>query len=461
MPSALAASFRDPSGFAFAHEGVVYRQINRSYRQAYDHLMASGLYDQLVVDGLLIPHAEVAPSLAPASDAYKVICPLQIPFISYPFEWCFGQLQDAALTLLRIQRRALRKGMLLKDASAYNLQFYEGRPVWIDTLSFDLYQEGQPWGAYRQFCQHFLAPLALMSCVDVRLSQLLRVHIDGIPLDLAARLLPWRTRLRLPLLLHLHWHAASQRRYRERAAPAPAKARDLSRRALVGLLDSLEGAVRALRWDARDAGWAAYYTELHEYSPEALAHKRQVVSEILERVRPAVVWDLGANTGVFSRLASSYGALTIAFDSDPACVEEAYREQRASGDPSLLPLVLDLTNPSPSLGWAHRERMALAERGPADLVLALALVHHLAIANNVPFARIAAFLAEIARSLLIEFVPKEDPKVQRLLAGRADIFGDYTRSAFEQALRADFDILETIPLTGSSRVLYWMKRRSL
>jgi len=460
VPSALAASFRDPSGFVFVHEGVVYRQIHHSYRQAYDHLMASGLYDQLVADGLLIPHTEDDPALAPAPDVYKVIRPLPLPFISYPFEWCFGQLQDAALALLRIQRRALRKGISLKDASAYNLQFHEGRPVLIDTLSFDLYQEGQPWVAYRQFCQHFLAPLALMSCVDVRLSQLLRVHIDGVPLDLAARLLPWRTRLRLPLLLHIHWHAASQRRYQTQGTSSPARARPVSRRALLGLLDSLEDAVRALRWNAQDAGWAAYYTDLHEYAPETLAHKRQVVADVLERVRPAVVWDLGANTGAFSRLASERGVLTIAFDSDPACVERAYREQQASGDPALLPLVLDLTNPTPGLGWAHRERMSLVERGPADLVLALALVHHLAIANNVPFSRIAAFLAEIARHLVIEFVPKEDPKVQKLLAGRADIFSDYSRSAFEGALGANFDILDVVPLNNSSRVLYWMKRRS-
>lgn len=437
MPSTLAASFRDPHGFVFVHEGVIYRQVNRSYRQAYDHLMTSGLYDDLVADGLLISHVEVDPSLALASDAYKVICPLQISFISYPFEWCFSQLQDAALALLRIQRRALRKGMSLKDASAYNLQFHEGRPVLIDTLSFDLYREGQPWVAYRQFCQHFLAPLALMSCVDVRLSQLLRVHIDGVPLDLAARLLPWWTRLRLPLLLHIHGHAASQRRYQKQAAALPTKAHALNRRALLGLLDSLEDAVRALRWNAQGTGWAAYYTGLHEYTLEALAHKRQVVSDVVERVRPAIVWDLGANTGALSRLASGRGVLTIAFDSDPACVEQAYCEQQASGDPALLPLVLDLTNPSPGLGWAHRERMSLVERGPADLVLALALVHHLALANNVPFSHIAAFLAAIARHLVIEFVPKEDPKVQRLLAGRADIFSDYTQSAFEQALCAE------------------------
>ncbi len=190
----VAASFRDPSGFLFSRNGALYRQINRVYADDYDHLISSGLYDQLVKSGLLIPHREVSEKPVYPELAVKVIQPELVPFISYPYEWSFSQLKDAALATLAIQKRSIKAGMSLKDASAYNIQFINGKPTLIDTLSFEIYKEGKPWDAYRQFCQHFLAPLALMARVDVRLGQLLRVFIDGIPLDLASRLLPASTR---------------------------------------------------------------------------------------------------------------------------------------------------------------------------------------------------------------------------------------------------------------------------
>ena len=199
-----AASFRDPSGFLFHHEGTLYRQVNRSYEADYNLLRDSGLYDLLTEKGLLIPHREASLDLARSGEAVRILEPELVPFISYPYEWCFGQLKDAALTTLRIQRRALEHGMALKDSSAYNIQFYNGRPLLIDTLSFEKYREGMPWIAYRQFCQHFLAPLALMCLKDVRLNQLLRIYIDGIPLDLASRILPLKSRFKLPLLTHIH-----------------------------------------------------------------------------------------------------------------------------------------------------------------------------------------------------------------------------------------------------------------
>jgi hypothetical protein len=195
----LVSSFRDPSGFLFIREGILYRQVNQVYREDYSRLMDSGLYEKLVKNGLLITHAETDIQPADGVLSYKVICPERVPFISYPYEWSFGQLQDAALATLSIQRRALKLGMSLKDASAYNIQFPKGKAMLIDTLSFEQYQEGEPWVAYRQFCQHFLAPLALMAYKDVRLNQLLRIYIDGIPLDLASKLLPRSTRWNLGL----------------------------------------------------------------------------------------------------------------------------------------------------------------------------------------------------------------------------------------------------------------------
>src|SRR6185436_4959816 len=188
----LSASFRDPSGFLFSRGGILYRQVNRAYQKEYARLMESGLYEKLVKAGLLIPHVEVDQPPAVEVDALKVIQPDRVPFISYPYEWSFGQLKSAALATLSIQKRALKMGMSLKDASAYNIQFVHGKATLIDTLSFEVYEEGEPWVAYRQFCQHFLAPLALMALKDVRLNQLLRVYIDGVPLDLVSELLPTR-----------------------------------------------------------------------------------------------------------------------------------------------------------------------------------------------------------------------------------------------------------------------------
>ena len=213
IPARERGSFRDPSGFMFQREGVWYRQVNPSYQADYDRLMASGLYQELVAGGLLIPHQEVALELASTDGAYKVLQPEALQFISNPYEWSFGQLKAAALATLAAQKIAFEHGMTLKDASAYNIQFVDDRAVLIDTLSFEQYREGSVWTAYRQFCQHFLAPLALMAYTDIRLSQLLRVYIDGVPLDLAAKLLPLGSRLRLSLLMHIHLHARSQEKH--------------------------------------------------------------------------------------------------------------------------------------------------------------------------------------------------------------------------------------------------------
>ena len=457
--SRLPSSFRDPCGFLFEREGILYRQVNQTYAGHYRQLVDSGLYDRLVKAGMLVPHREVDVTPAEPTQATLIICPERLPFISYPYEWSFSQLQDAALLTLAIQKAALERGMSLKDASAYNIQFQNGKPVLIDTLSFEPYPEGQPWIAYRQYCQHFLAPLALMSHSDVRLAQLLRVYIDGIPLDLASRLLPARTRLSLPLLLHIHLHAASQQRY---AGAAAQPGRPMAQTALLGLVDSLDTGVRGLRWSQKGTPWGGYYQD-HNYSEAGLDHKGQLVGEYLDvigsRLQPRLVWDLGANTGRFSRLASERGFLTVAFDLDPGAVEAAYRAVRTEGESRLLPIQLDLTNPSPGLGWDGRERQSLAERGPAGAILALALIHHLAIANNLPFDRLAAFFHRLARWLVVEFIPKEDSQVQRLLASREDIFPDYNAEIFERIFSRKFVIHRVESIQESSRRLYLMEGR--
>ncbi len=450
-----AASFRDPSGFLFHHEGILYRQVNRSYAQDFELLKSSGLYDLLVEKGLLIPHREVSLDLARTKDAVRILQPEPVPFISYPYEWCFSQLKDAALTTLRIQRLALKRGMCLKDASAYNIQFHEGRPVLIDTLSFTVYQEGAPWVAYRQFCQHFLAPLALMARCDIRLGALLRTNIDGVPLDLASRLLPWRTRLNPGLLMHIHAHARSQAKHQDRRQTG--KTTRVGKNALRGIIDSLKGTVAKLKWRPGGTEWGEYYDDTN-YSDSALMAKRDHVGGMLDKTDSRVVWDVGANNGFFSQVASDREMFTVAADIDPTAVEQNWRACRQGGRSHMLPLVMDLTNPSPGLGWGHEERDSLLDRGPADTVIALALIHHLAISNNVPLDRLAQFFARAGRHLIIEFVPKNDSQVQRLLATREDVFPSYHKAGFEQAFAGCFEILEQVDIAGSERTLCLMRK---
>lgn len=452
----VSGSFRDPAGHVFVEDGVLYRTVNHCYRPHYDRLVESGLSRSLVDAGLLIAHVEAPTRSGNGSGrpAYRTIKPEPVPFISYPYEWCFSQLKDAALATLQIQRAALAHDLSLKDCSAYNIQFHQGRPLLIDTLSFECYREGRPWPAYRQFCQHFLAPLAVMAMNDHRLNQLLRIHIDGLPLDLASSLLPWKSRLSLGRLLHLHLHARSQVRYADRAVKVSSGS--MSRTALLGLVDSLESAVAGITWKPSRTTWGDYY-EHTNYTPEAFARKLATVGEMLGRLDPATVWDLGANDGTFSRVASGKGRYTLAFDLDHVAVDKNYRRARADGDRNLLPLLLDLSNPSPALGWAHTERQSLAERGPADAVLALGLVHHLAISNNLPLASIAAFFRSVARNLIVEFVPKTDSQVQRLLRNREDIFDEYNRQEFERVFSTHFRIESTVRVEGSERTLYAMR----
>ncbi|MEZ4218764.1 MAG: SAM-dependent methyltransferase [Myxococcota bacterium] len=457
------ASFRDPSGFVFRRDGVLYRQVAARHAAHYRRAVDSGLYVDLAREGLLVAQEEVGLEHAAAPGAVAVLRPEPLPFVSHPYEWGFAQLRAAALLTLRVQIEALARGMTLKDASAYNVQFVGHRAVFIDHLSFEVYEPGRPWVAYRQFCEHFVAPLALAAHGDVRWLALLRSWLEGVPLDFASRALPWRTRLRPGLFAHLHLHARYQRAHADDArAPAEAgraaRAR-VSERGMQGLVASLESTVRGLALALPTTAWGDYYADTN-YDDAAFAAKRAAVAGAIDGVQPRLVFDLGANTGVFTRLASERGAYAVAFDVDAAAVERAYEGAVERRDERLLPLRLDLANPSPDQGFAHDERASLASRGPADLVLALALVHHLAIGANVPLDRIAAYFARLGRALVVEFVPKSDSQVARMLATREDVFPDYARAPFEAAFAPWFAIESATAIEGSERVLYRMTRRA-
>ena len=455
----VSGSFRDPSGFMFTRGGQLFRQVNRSYREDYDLLLSSGLYDQLNKSKTLVAHKEVDLALAPQPDiAYKVIQPEFVDFISYPYEWCFNQLKDAAILTLAITRRSLEFGMILKDASAYNIQFHHGKPIFIDTLSFEKYEEGLPWVAYRQFCQHFLAPLSLMAKADIRLVQLLRLYIDGIPLDLASKLLPGSTKLTFGIATHIHLQAKTQKHYADKEVSDQQAKGKISKTAILGLLDSLLTTVRRLQVKTIKTEWADYYQD-NNYTLASFEAKRQLVRSFIDKVQPKKMWDLGGNTGEFSRVASNLEIPTVCFDIDPGAVQQNYDLVKQNKEKFMLPLRMDLTNPSPNLGWRNAERESMLARGPVDLVMALALIHHLAISNNVPLLDVAGYFADLGGNLIIEFVPKSDSQVKRLLATREDIFPDYTLEGFKEAFSSFFEIIAEEKILGSERTLFLLKKR--
>jgi ribosomal protein L11 methylase PrmA len=445
------SSFRDPSGQIFITADGLFRRINQCYKKHYDHLMSSGLYKCLVDKHLLIPHEEINTNIGDGENLYKIIQPEHVYFISYPYEWCFSQIKDAALTTLEIQKTAMQYGMTLKDASAYNIQFHQGKPVLIDTLSFHIYEEGQYWVPYRQFCQHFLAPLALISYTDVRLSQLLRVYIDGIPLDLASNLLPSKTKVNLSLLSHIFLHAKSQKEFtrRERKIQKP----KLSRVGLDGLTANIENTVKKIKYTPKGTTWVDYYQN-NNYPDQALDNKKHIITDFIEMIKPESCWDLGGNTGLFSRLVSERGIPTVSFDIDPGAVEINYLTCNKEMSKNLLPLILDITNPSSGIGWENKERESLKDRGPVDLFLVLALVHHLVIGSNIPMIYLVDFFSNHCKWLIVEYVPKNDSQVQKMLSNREDVFSNFSKEYFENAFRQKFNLIDCRNIYASGRILY-------
>ena len=454
------ASFRDPSGFVFRRDGTLYRQIQASGAVDWQSFTSSGLYERLAADRLIVAHQVEPVEQAALPGSIAVIRPRMVDVISYPYEWSFSQLKEAALLTIELQARALDAGMRLKDASAYNIQLDAGRPILIDSLSFEVAPATEPWPAYRQFCEHFLAPLALIAHRDARCGLMLRDFIDGIPVDMAARLLPWRTRLSLGLSAHIHLHAGAQRRAADEAPPAPGVAkreRRISETGQRALLDSLRRTVDGLRWQP-SSHWSGYASAT-SYSDAGTASKGQIVREMLAAVGGRSAWDVGANVGVYSAMAAEAGYRVVAWDQDAASVEAHWHRVRGDGNPAVLPLVVDLANPSPAIGWALEERASFLERGEPDVMLALALVHHLAIGNNVPLPRVASLFARMAPRAIVEFVPKDDPMTRRLLAARRDIFEHYTIEGFRDAFGGPFRIVREASVDDSPRTMFLLERR--
>ena len=454
----IPASFRDPSGFVFERDGRLLRQINHSFTEEWSAFEQSALRQELTRDRVLINHQPAPLELAWDEHAAAVIEPERVELITYPWEWSFSQLRDAALLTLDAQERAAAAGFTLRDASAFNVQFVRGRPILIDTLSFEPATEDEPWLPYREFCEQFVAPLALMAYRDVRMGLLMRPMPGGIPLDLASALLPTMSRLSTGMATHIHLHARAQARpisLETATRGHTPRVSQLGRRALV---DHLRRTIEGLRKPRTRTPWAAYETT-STYSPAAAEAKQQLVRELLQEAPGRWVWDIGANRGWFSLSAAEDGREVVALDSDAGSVDGFYQQLRSSGEEHVLPLVMDIANPTPGVGWALDDYRSLLDRCKADVILALALIHHLAIGRNIPLDRISALLSRLTQWLVIEWVPKEDPMVAAMLAHREDVFGEYNEAIFEKAFGADFSFERSEPIPDSGRVLHLLRRR--
>lgn len=453
---AIPSSFRDHSGYVFNHEGEYYRAVNHVYTSHYHHLMRSGLYEKLTQKGLLITHTETEQSSANQEPAF-ILKPTQITTISYVWEWSFSMLRDAALCTLENALIALDVGMILKDANTFNIQFLKGSPVMIDTLSFELYNEGDNWIAYRQFCEQFLAPLLLMKYCNASLIKLTQAYPNGIPLHVCKAMLPFKSRFNLNVYLHIFLQSklsSSTAGIREKDTQ-----KTFSKGKLLTLLNGLKSFIQSLKLEKDKTVWDNYYDETI-LSQHYLEEKKNVVKSYLHMIPFSHLLDLGANDGQFSRLYMNTDKQITALDEDRNCIEKLYTDCCREKINNIIPLVCDLTAPSPSIGWNLEERPSIFQRIHADVTLALALIHHLAIANNIPLEKIISFLASLSPYLIIEFVPKEDPKVKQLLANRTDIFDQYTLEHFRSVIGSCFEILNEDKIESTDRIIFLLKRKA-
>ena len=448
------SSYRDPAGFIFVYNGEIYRQVNKSYQPSFSRLMNSGLYKTLEATGKLISHEEVLIADLPHDEQrLLVLKPLQIEQISYPVEWCFNALKDAALLHLEIMMQSLEHGLILKDATPYNIQFIRGRPLLIDTLSFDIYNEHLPWIAYRQFCETFLNPLLLEHYGKLFIHQCFATAKEGISAQQTAALLPGRARYRLDCWLHVFLPARITSTNSERKIP-PA----FSKQKMQQLITHLSGFVRSLHSAKRSvAQWNSYYST-SILGEGYLENKTRIFEAILQHkvfsdLSSQMVLDIGANNGHFSKLLVNRARHVTAIDNDDPSINELYTEVKTR-NLSMLPLVVDISDPTPASGFGNDAYASFLNRIKPDVIIALAVVHHLAISRGLPLRMLAAFLSKHCNTLIIEFVPKEDPKVRQLLAHRPDTFEDYTQQHFEEIFGECFSLLDKKEVPGTMRTIY-------
>lgn len=449
----------------YVADGAVWRGLSDAGLADFEAYAETTAFERAQADGRVIATSVVPVDQAPIGDGWVgALRHDRVRVVTYPYEWTFSMLRDAALLQLDLSREALAEGILTKDATSYNVQFEGGRPVFIDVGSFERLVPGEPWPGYRQFCELFLNPLYLQAELDVAFQPILRGSVHGITPSVAARLIGPRHRVRRDLLTHVRLHARAEARYADADAERDIKG-ELQRagfgpKLIDAQLANLRRAVGRLEWKASASTWSTYSDRGH-YTDADLEAKEAFVAAATRALPEPMVLDLGANDGRFSRVAVGAGAsLAIAVDGDHLVVDHLYRQLRSEGETRILPLVMDLSDPSPGLGWRSRERPSFVERVRPDLVLCLAVIHHLALSGTVPFAEIVAFLRDFDAPLVVEMPHRDDPMAARLLARkRAGVFDHYDRPQWEQALRDGFEVDEQVTLPSGTRTIYRCRPR--
>jgi hypothetical protein len=448
-------SYKDSSGFVNIGDHFVRRYINVSYAPQYDYVMRSGLYQKLVAEGLLIPHTECIPDGLEAKQYHAVIAPEFVSYVSFPYEWPASQWKEVVQSFLKINSISIEYGMILKDATPFNFTFHQGRCVFLDTLSFDFYTEGEPWIAYRQFVEMMLGPLALICFNSSEWPRLLAVNIDGFDLPFISKHLPVRSYFNMTTLFHIHWHS----KYRHTKRKGLLQRGYFNRQKLQLLWEMLSDSIGKLKVKAAGSDWQNYY-DTAITSEEYTKYKERVVTNWLQELQPDEVIDLGANNGKFAVIASHTAKKVLAVESDHDCMDQLYETIREKEIKNITPIISDITQPTPGVGWNNREHASLLERLNCDCLLALAVVHHLCISKNVPLPFIARLFAGITRKYaLVEFVPKSDPKIEAMLANRKDLFDGYTEELFTDAFGNYFILVKKENCICSDRKLFLWKKR--
>ena len=399
-----------------------------------------------------------SPEVQPQGQWVGVLKHERIPFISYPYEWSFGMLRDAGLLQLELLLEALKENLILKDSSAFNVQWRGSVPAFIDITSFEKLAPGEPWVGYRQFCQLFLYPLLLQAYKDVPFQLWLRGSLDGIESEHLVRLMSARDFLRPGVFTHVFMQARMQSRFgnSQRDVKTDLRKAGFSKQLIVSNLKRIKKLIQGLKWEPEKSVWADYAIT-NSYSEEESERKAAFVREVVHSRFWELTWDLGCNTGVFSRIAAENARYVVALDADQLAVERLFRELKAEGMKTILPLLNNLADPSPNLGWRGLERKSLANRGKPELVLCLALIHHLVISANIPLGEFVEWLAGLGADLVIEFITKENAMVQTLLRNKEDNYSDYNKEFFEECLSKAFDLVRHERLDSGRRILYYAK----
>jgi hypothetical protein len=450
-------SFRDRTARVFYQDGKVFRGLNAAALREFDALSGTSFYRRFVASGGIVPTQRREPSaVLPSGHQWAAILEHErVPFVSYPYEWSFEMLRDGALLHLDLVLAGLDEGIGMKDASAYNVQWRGPRPVFVDVASFYKRPAREPWVGYRQFCQMFLYPLLLQAYRDVPFQPWMRGNIDGMDAEVCLRLLSTRDYLRAGVLAHVYLQAKAQAAYSSttRNVKADLNAAGFDARIIKANATRLRSLVAGLQWKPQQSTWSEYVKCGH-YEDADAAQKRDFVRKVAETRSWALAWDIGSNVGVFSRIVAEHADYVIAMDADHIAVDRLYQALKAESIVNVLPLTVNVIDPSPALGWRNMERKRLDDRGRPDLVLALAVIHHVVIGGNIPMAEFVQWLRDLGGELVIEFVTREDPMVATLLRNKDDQYADYDEGVFERELAERFRIVKRHPLGSGTRIMY-------